>query len=245
MMSVIGEEPAALVTGGSRGIGAAIVERLVRRGIPVINIDRSPPESDSPADFVEVDLADVDATRDALHEIVTAQPVLWLVNNAGISPPASLEDTTLEDFDRIVAVNLRAVMLAAQAVVPGMKAAGRGRIVSISSRVALGKELRTAYAATKAGVIGFTRTWALELAPFGITVNAVGPGPIDTELFKSANPHNSPRTQAIIQGVPVKRLGQPEDIAHAVDFFLSDEASFVTGQVLYVCGGMTVGVAPI
>ena len=126
-----------------------------------------------------------------------------------------------------------------------MKAAGKGRIVTISSRAALGKELRTAYSATKAGVIGLTRTWALELAPHGITVNAIGPGPIETELFKSANPHNSPRTQAIIRGVPVQRLGQPEDIAHAADFFLSDGASFVTGQVLYVCGGMTVGVAPI
>lgn len=238
-------EPAAIVTGGSRGIGAAIVERLARRGIPVVNIDRAPPAPGSPADHVAVDLTDVDATRDALHAIVSARPVLWLVNNAGIAPPAALEDTTLEDFDRVVAVNLRAVMLAAQAVVPGMKAAGRGRIVTISSRVALGKELRTAYAATKAGVIGFTRTWALELAPHGITVNAVGPGPIETELFRSANPHNSPRTQAIIRGVPVRRLGQPEDIAHAVDFFLSEGAGFVTGQVLYVCGGMTVGVAPV
>lgn len=238
-------EPVALVTGGSRGIGAAIVERIARRGIPVINLDRSPPEKDSPAEFVETDLADVEATRGALAAVAASRPVLWLVNNAGIAAPASLEETTLEDFERVVAVNLRAAMLAAQAVVPAMKAAGRGRIVSISSRAALGKELRTAYSATKAGLIGFTRTWALELAPFGITVNAVGPGPIETELFKSANPHNSPRTQAIIQGVPVKRLGQPEDIAHAVDFFLSDEASFVTGQILYVCGGMTVGVAPI
>lgn len=237
-------EPAALVTGGSRGIGAAIVKQLAARGLPVVNIDRTPPE-DAIADYVEVDLTDVDATRDALHEITTRQPILWLVNNAGIAPPASLEDTTLEDFEAAVAVNLRAVMLATQAAVPAMKAAGHGRIVTISSRAALGKELRTAYAATKAGVIGMTRTWALELAPFGITVNAVGPGPIETELFKRANPHNSPRTQAIIQGVPVKRLGQPEDIAHAVDFFLSEGAGFVTGQVLYVCGGMTVGVAPI
>lgn len=242
---VFDSEPAALVTGGSRGIGAAIVERIARRGIPVINLDRAPPERDSPAEFVEVDLTDVDATRDALAAVTATQPVLWLVNNAGIAPPASLEETTLEDFERVVAINLRAVMLAAQAVAPAMKAAGKGRIVTISSRAALGKELRTAYSATKAGVIGFTRTWALELAPFGITVNAVGPGPIETELFKSANPHNSPRTQAIIRGVPVQRLGQPEDIAHAVDFFLSDGAGFVTGQVLYVCGGMTVGVAPI
>lgn len=237
--------PAALVTGGSQGIGAAIVARLAQRGIPVINLDRVPAASPSPARWVEVDLTDAGATGAALAEIVGRHDILWLVNNAGIAAPAALEETTLDDFERVVAINLRSNILCAQAVLPAMKAAGRGRIVSISSRAALGKELRTAYSATKAGVIGLTRTWALELAPFGITVNAIGPGPIETELFRTANPHNSPRTRAIIEGVPVRRLGQPEDIAHAADFFLSDEASFVTGQVLYVCGGMTVGVAPI
>lgn len=236
---------AALVTGGSQGIGAAIVARIARRGIPVINLDRVPGAADAPARWVKADLTDLDATRAALAEITERHDILWLVNNAGIAAPATLEDTTPEDLDRVVAINLRSNILCAQAALPAMKQAGKGRIVSISSRAALGKELRTAYSATKAGVIGMTRTWALELAPLGITVNAIGPGPIETELFRSANPHNSPRTRAIIEGVPVRRLGQPEDIAHAAAFFLSDEASFVTGQVLYVCGGMTVGVAPI
>ena len=122
-----------------------------------------------------------------------------------------------------------------------MKAARFGRIVNISSRAALGKELRTVYAATKAGLHGMTRTWALEFAAHGITVNAVGPGPIGTELFHQVNPAGSPRTKAIIEGVPVKRLGTPEDIAHAAAFLLDERAGFVTGQVLYVCGGMTVG----
>lgn len=239
------QEPAALVTGGSRGIGAAIVKKLLARGLPVVILDREVPAEASAARFVQCDLTDLAATRGALAEITATNAILWLVNNAGIAAPATLEDTTMEDFDKVVAINLRACILAAQAVLPAMKAAGQGRIVIISSRAALGKELRTAYSATKAGVIGLTRTWALELAPHGITVNAIGPGPIETELFKSANPHNSPRTQAIIRGVPVQRLGQPEDIAHAADFFLSEGASFVTGQVLYVCGGMTVGVAPI
>lgn len=238
-------QPAALVTGGSRGIGAAIVQRLLARGLPVVILDREAPAEASAARFVQCDLTDLAATQAALGRIAEQNAILWLVNNAGIAAPATLEETTIEDFDRVVAINLRACILSAQAALPAMKAAGKGRIVTISSRAALGKELRTAYSATKAGVIGLTRTWALELAPHGITVNAIGPGPIETELFKSANPHNSPRTQAIIRGVPVQRLGQPEDIAHAADFFLSDGASFVTGQVLYVCGGMTVGVAPI
>jgi len=239
------QEPAALVTGGSRGIGAAIVKKLLARGLPVVILDREAPAEPTAARFVRCDLTDLAATQSALAEITRDNAILWLVNNAGIAAPATLEETTMEDFDKVVAINLRACILAAQAALPAMKAAGQGRIVTISSRAALGKELRTAYSATKAGVIGLTRTWALELAPHGITVNAIGPGPIETELFKSANPHNSPRTQAIIRGVPVQRLGQPEDIAHAADFFLSEGASFVTGQVLYVCGGMTVGVAPI
>ena len=238
-------QPAALVTGGSRGIGAAIVQKLLARGLPVVILDREAPAEASAARFVQCDLTDLAATQDALAGIAQQNAILWLVNNAGIAAPATLEETTIADFDKVVAINLRACILSAQAALPAMKAAGKGRIVTISSRAALGKELRTAYSATKAGVIGLTRTWALELAPHGITVNAIGPGPIETELFKSANPHNSPRTQAIIRGVPVQRLGQPEDIAHAADFFLSDGASFVTGQVLYVCGGMTVGVAPI
>ncbi|WP_296576943.1 SDR family NAD(P)-dependent oxidoreductase [Phreatobacter sp.] len=238
-------EPAALVTGGSRGIGAAIVRKLLARGLKVVILDREAPAEPSAARFVQCDLTDLASTQAALAAISAENAILWLVNNAGIAAPATLEDTTMEDFDKVVAINLRACILAAQAALSAMKAAGKGRIVTISSRAALGKELRTAYSATKAGVIGLTRTWALELAPHGITVNAIGPGPIETELFKSANPHNSPRTQAIIRGVPVQRLGQPEDIAHAADFFLSEGASFVTGQVLYVCGGMTVGVAPI
>ena len=132
-----------------------------------------------------------------------------------------------------------------QALLPGMKACGFGRIVNMSSRAALGKELRTAYAATKAGLIGMTRVWALELGRHGITVNAIGPGPIRTELFDRANPPDSPRTQAIVDAVPVRRVGTPEDVAQAVAFFLDRRSGFTTGQMLYVCGGMTLGVAGV
>jgi 3-oxoacyl-[acyl-carrier protein] reductase len=141
----------------------------------------------------------------------------------------------------VIGLNLRTAVLCAQKLVPAMRAAGAGRIVNISSRAALGKELRSAYAASKAGLIGLTKSWALELARDGITVNAIGPGPIATELFHAANPPDNPRTRAIVEGVPVRRLGTPADIAHAAAFFMSEAASFVTGQVLYVCGGMTVG----
>ena len=114
-----------------------------------------------------------------------------------------------------------------------------------SSRAALGKELRTVYAATKAGLLGMTRTWALELAPYGVTVNAIGPGPIATELFLSGNPPDSPKTKKILESIPLKRMGEPDDIAHAVASLLDDRAGFITGQVLYVCGGLTVGLGQV
>ncbi|MCJ2126966.1 SDR family NAD(P)-dependent oxidoreductase [Methylobacterium sp. J-077] len=233
----------ALVTGGSRNIGGAIAQRLTADGFKVIVLDVVKPEHDALDDFVEVDLSDAAALPGTLANAIAGRTVTRLVNNAGIVAPASLEDTDPASLDAVSAVNLKAPILCAQALLPGMKAAGRGRIVNISSRVALGKELRTVYAATKAGLHGMTKTWALELGRHGITVNAVGPGPIRTSLFDAVNPTGDPRTDAIIRAVPVARLGTPDDVADAVSFFLSDRAGFVTGQVLYVCGGMTIGSA--
>jgi NAD(P)-dependent dehydrogenase (short-subunit alcohol dehydrogenase family) len=233
-----------LVTGGSRGIGRAIATRLIDEGYAVVNLDRVPPAVLLPRETcIEVDLADSGATREALAEVVARHAPTRLVNNAGVVRPGALEDVTIDDLDAVVSLNLRCAIQCAQALLPAMKAAGFGRIVGIASRAALGKELRTVYAATKAGLIGMTKTWALELAANGITVNAIGPGPIGTELFHRANPADSPRTKAIIEGVPVKRLGTPEDIAHAAAFLVDDRAGFITGQVVYVCGGMTVGLA--
>jgi NAD(P)-dependent dehydrogenase (short-subunit alcohol dehydrogenase family) len=122
-----------------------------------------------------------------------------------------------------------------------MKEARFGRIVNISSRVAIGKEFRTVYSASKAALVGVTKTWALEFASFGITTNAVAPGPIATPGFAAANKPDDPRTQAIFKAIPLGRMGKPADIANAVTFFLSDASGFVTGQVMYVCGGITVG----
>ena len=237
-------ERTVLVTGASRGIGRGIATRLVQDGYAVVNLDRDPPAALLPRETcIEVDLADAAATSDALAEVVVRYAPTRVVNNAGTVRPGSLEDVTIEDLDAVVSLNLRCAIQCAQAVLPAMRAARFGRIVGIASRAALGKELRTVYAATKAGLIGMTKTWALELASDGITVNAIGPGPIGTELFHRANPADSPRTKAIVEGVPVRRLGTPDDIAHAAAFLLDDRAGFVTGQVIYVCGGMTVGLA--
>lgn len=231
-----------LVTGASAGIGRAIATRLAGDGHEIVTLDRVAPKSPLPGEtFIEVDLASEAATAKALEEATRGRAITRLVNNVGTVRPGTIEEATSEDLAAVVNLNLRCTLQCTQALLPAMKAARFGRIVSISSRAALGKELRTVYSATKAALHGMTKTWALELGAHGITVNAVGPGPIDTELFRRVNPVDSPRTRAIIEGIPVKRLGTPEDIAHAVASLLDDRAGFITGQVLYVCGGMTVG----
>ncbi|OWT73513.1 MULTISPECIES: SDR family oxidoreductase [unclassified Achromobacter] len=233
---------AVLVTGGSQGIGRAVVRRLLADGARVINFDMRAPAETLPGEtHVAVDLSDAAATRQAVAELVAAAPVLRLVNNAGIVRPAPLQDATPEDLAAVSALNLQAPLLLLQGLLPGMRAARFGRVVNIASRAALGKAERSVYAATKAGLLGMTRTWALEAGAYGVTVNAIGPGPIATELFTRVNPPGAPATQRIIDNIPVQRMGQPEDVAHAVASLLDVRAGFITGQVLYVCGGMTVG----
>ena len=231
-----------LITGASQGIGRAIATRATQDGYRVINFDKNPPKSLlKDESFHRIDLTNTDAIEELITKLLQKEPIVRLVNNAGIIRPGSLEQASLEDFDAVMALNLRAPMLLSKLLLPAMRKAKFGRIISIASRAALGKEERTVYAGSKAGLLGMTRTWALEMAKDGITVNAIGPGPIETELFKSGNPPNDPKTIKIVQNIPVKRMGQPEDIAHAASSLLDDRAGFITGQVLYVCGGMTVG----
>ena len=143
-------------------------------------------------------------------------------------------------------LHLAAALHIVQAVLPTMRAQKFGRIVLLSSRGALGLATRTAYAATKAGMIGMARTWALELAADGITVNVVAPGPIaDTEMFRGVVPEGSAREAALARAIPVQRLGRSDDVARAVLFFADPANSFVTGQTLYVCGGASVGTLTI
>ena len=190
---------------------------------------------------VHVDLSDAKATRQAAAEITRDHAVTTVIHNAGLIRPALLGDLKIEDFNALVNVHLATGIALVQAALPTMKNANFGRVVLISSRAVLGLATRTSYSATKAGMLGMARTWALELAPFGVTVNVVAPGPIQTANFHSIVPEGSPQVESVIQTIPVKRLGQPDDVARAVMFFADRDAGFVTGQVLYVCGGTSVG----
>lgn len=233
---------AAVVTGGSAGIGRAVVERLLSADYEVISLDMRPsPLAHARLHAFKVDLTDREATRRVAEEVVRGHAVTTVIHNAGVIRPALLQDVKLEDLDALVNLHLSAAILLTQAALPAMKAAGYGRVVLVSSRAVLGLATRTVYSATKAAMLGMARTWALELAPQGITVNVVAPGPIKTANFHGIVPEGSPQVERIAQSIPVRRLGQPDDVARAVLFFAHPDAGFVTGQVLYVCGGTSVG----
>ena len=235
-------KPCAVITGGARNIGQAIALRLQDDGYRTIVLDIVEPEAESlKADAHLVDLGDITATQAVLDDIIAMHDVACLVNNVGIVAPALLSETRIEDFERLMQLNVRSALVCAQALLPGMRERQHGRIVMNTSRVVLGKEARSLYSATKGALQSMARTWALELAGDGITVNCVAPGPIATTAFWQNNPPDSERAQRIINNIPVQRMGQPEDVAQAVSFFCDERSSFITGQTLFVCGGVTVG----
>lgn len=235
------EHYTAVVTGGSAGIGAEICRHMLDAGYEVISLARRAPDfSHARLHAVQADLLDPVATAQACAEITQQHAISHVVHNAGVIWPNLLPDVSLNDLQGLTQIHLGSAITLVQAALPQMESAGFGRIVLMSSRGALGLPTRTAYSATKAGMIGMARTWSLELAPKGITVNVVAPGPIQTDMFYDVIPAGSEREHNIAQGIPVKRLGRPDDVARAVMFFAEPANSFVTGQTLYVCGGASV-----
>ncbi|MFK7837350.1 MAG: SDR family oxidoreductase [Sulfitobacter sp.] len=235
-------EYTALITGGSKGIGADLGQRLIAKGYDVVSLSRGAPEwSDARLTHVEVDLLDADATAQAAAEIAAAHNVSHLIHNAGMIWPNLVEEAKPSDLIGLTQLHLGAALTLLQACLPGMKQNHFGRVLFNGSRAALGVPTRTAYAATKAGIIGMARTWALELAPHGITVNVVSPGPVQTDNFWGIIPKGSDREADLAKRIPVGRLGTTRDISNAFLFFCDPENSFVTGQTLYVCGGGSVG----
>ena len=232
----------ALVTGAARGIGAATARTFAAHGARLALLDREPEALERVAAEIggvpyPADVTDAAAVGRAVDDAVARWGrVDILVNNAGILRDAALADVTEEDWSKTLDVNLRGPMVCARAVVPHMKAAGFGRILSATSIVArTGNYGQTAYTASKAGVIGLTRTWARELGPKGITANAVAPGFIETEMVRSVP---AKVMAQVVARTPAGRMGRPDEVASVYLFLASDLASFINGAVVGVDGGL-------
>ena len=242
----------AIVTGAARGIGAAVAKRLARDGLAVAVVDLDEAECAATVEAIAAaggtaiaagaDVADEAAITAAVERVAgELGPPAVLINNAGIARVAELADMTTEDWDAVMGVNLRGAFFAARAACRHMLDGGWGRIVNISSISALGDPGRVGYASTKAGLIGFTKTLALELGPRGVTANAIAPGFVVTGMTEvSARRFGRDLDEYVrsaAESIPVRRVGRPEDIAHAASFLVGPDAGFVSGQVLYVAGG--------
>lgn len=236
------EQQVAVVTGGSAGIGKSICEQLLEAAYTVLNLSRRPStcKHQNLVD-IQVDLADMEATRSTITQLAGQYAITRLVHNAGVIRPALIESVDLDDVDYLSRLHINAGIVLLQGILPAMKAAAFGRIVVVGSRAMLGLETRSGYAATKAGQVGLVRTWALELGQYGITANVVAPGPIVTDMFTDVIPEDSERAARLARSIPVRRLGQPADVARAVMFLLSADTGFITGQNLFVCGGASLG----
>ena len=241
------ERRVALVTGAARGIGAATAVALAEAGARVAVVDRDGDGIERTADAIgragsdalaiPADVTDVPAMERAVDTVVAEWGRLdVLVNNAGIVRDATLGKVSDEDWTATLDVNLRGAMIGTRAALRPMRAAGAGRILSATSVVArMGNYGQTAYAASKAGIIGLTRAWARELGPLGITANAVAPGFIDTDMAKGV-PEKV--LSALLERTAARRLGRPEEVAAVYVFLASDLASFMNGAVVGVDGGL-------
>ena len=227
-----------LITGGGSGIGATLTKNLIAKGEIVVTLGLDLPnwKHDNLISY-QADLTDTEQTNEAAQLISSSHKINNIVHNAGMILPNLLPKVKTDDILTLSHLHLAAPIALTQAILPNMINDKNGRIVFISSRASMGMPTRSAYAATKAGIHGLAKTWALELAENNITVNVIAPGPVLTQNFWDLVPKDSELQQEISDNIPVGRIGTTGDIANAVEFFLDEKASFVTGQVLYVCGG--------
>lgn len=226
-----------VITGASKGIGWAVSTRLANAGYQVIGIARKEPRESFPGDFFSCDLGNERETQRIIEVLVNRYQITGLVNNVGAGGPQPLGTIDLDTLRNLYDINVRTAVQMTQGLVAKMKEQKSGRIINIASRAIFGVSGRTSYAAAKSALIGCTRVWALELAPDGITVNAIAPGPIETEMLRKIRPIGSQEEKELLRHIPMGRVGKPSDIAAAIEFLLSEDAGFITGQTLCIDGG--------
>jgi 3-oxoacyl-[acyl-carrier protein] reductase len=242
----------AIVTGGARGIGAGTAKRLAADGLAVAVLDLKEGDSQATVDAIAAaggralavgaDVSDTEQVAAAVGKVVAELgPPAVLVNNAGVIRDNMLFKMTDDDWDTVLGIHLKGSFLMARACQKHMVDQRWGRIVNLSSSSALGNRGQANYSAAKAGLQGFTKTLAIELGQFGITANAVAPGFIATDMTAATAARMGigfeEFQKAAATGIPVRRVGTPDDVAHVISFLVSDGAGFVSGQVIYVAGG--------
>ena len=226
-----------LITGATQGIGLATSKLLNSNGYQVVGIARNA-MPDFPGELYTCDLSDSTATDKILKKIKNRYPqILHIINNVGIVERQALGEVDLVSLYKVFDLNVRTTVQVTQAFFEEMKAIQYGRIINLTSRAIIGIKNLGSYAAAKSALIGLTRTWAVELAPYQITVNSVAPGPIETDLFRKSHPVGSDAEKAVLATIPLGRIGQPREIAATIKFLLSEDAGFITGQNICVDGG--------
>jgi len=231
----------AFVSGGNSGIGLVVCRMLLEAGYEVVSVGiEAHPDSHPSLSHQLLDMTDTEAVTVFAKDHLADAGITHLVHNAGEIRHRLIEDWQPEDMTGLAQLHLTSPTILTKAALPAMQAAGFGRIVFNASRAILGVPGRTSYAATKAGITGLVRSWALEWGKHGITVNQVAPGPVLTANFSDLVDPDSPAATSLKERIPAGRLGTAEDVARAMMFFCAPENSFVTGQTLFVCGGLSV-----